>query len=110
GGVWYWNRFPGLQCDNESYCYIPLLEELNYIPSKKFADGTEIYEHCRRIGKHFGLYDSAIFSTQVRALTGTKRSSAGESAPTAATTSGQGSWSWPRVLSTGRSCPAFPGS
>jgi cyclohexanone monooxygenase len=68
GGVWYWNRFPGIQCDNESYCYIPLLEELNYIPSKKFADGTEIYEHCRRIGKHYGLYDSAIFSTQVRAL------------------------------------------
>ena len=68
GGVWYWNRYPGLQCDNESYCYIPLLEELNFIPSKKFADGTEIYEHCRRIGKHFGLYDSAIFSTQVRAL------------------------------------------
>jgi cyclohexanone monooxygenase len=68
GGVWYWNRYPGLQCDNESYCYIPLLEELNFIPSKKFADGTEIYDHCRRIGKHYGLYDSAIFSTQVRAL------------------------------------------
>ncbi len=66
GGVWYWNRYPGIQCDNESYCYIPLLEELDYIPSKKFADGPEIYEHCRRIGKHFGLYDSAIFSTQVR--------------------------------------------
>ncbi|SON59593.1 Neopentalenolactone D synthase [Mycobacterium simulans] len=68
GGVWYWNRFPGIQCDNESYCYIPLLEELNFIPSKKFADGAEIHEHCRRIGKHYGLYDSAIFSTQVRAL------------------------------------------
>jgi cyclohexanone monooxygenase len=68
GGVWYWNRYPGLQCDNESYCYIPLLEELNFIPSKKFADGTEIYEHCRRIGKHYGLYDSAIFSTQVKEL------------------------------------------
>ncbi|CAM4466968.1 Neopentalenolactone D synthase [Mycobacterium basiliense] len=68
GGVWYWNRFPGLQCDNESYCYIPLLEELNYVPSKKYADGAEIYEHCRRIGKHYGLYDSAIFSTQVRTL------------------------------------------
>lgn len=68
GGVWYWNRYPGLQCDNESYCYIPLLEELNFIPSKKFADGTEIYEHCRRIGKHYGLYDSALFSTQVRDL------------------------------------------
>lgn len=68
GGVWYWNRYPGLQCDNESYCYIPLLEELDFIPSKKFADGAEIYEHCRRIGKHYGLYDSALFSTQVRAL------------------------------------------
>ncbi len=45
-----------------------MLEELNYLPSKKFADGTEIYEHCRRIGKHFGLYDGAILSTQVRAV------------------------------------------
>lgn len=66
GGVWYWNRYPGIQCDNESYCYIPLLEELDFMPSKKFADGAEIYEHCRNIGKHFGLYDGAIFSTQVR--------------------------------------------
>jgi cyclohexanone monooxygenase len=68
GGVWYWNRYPGIQCDNESYCYVPLLEELDYIPSKKFADGAEIYDHCRRIGKHFGLYDGALFGTQVRAL------------------------------------------
>jgi cation diffusion facilitator CzcD-associated flavoprotein CzcO len=68
GGVWYWNRYPGIQCDNESYCYIPLLEELDFMPSKKFADGPEIYEHCRNIGKHFGLYDNAILSTQVRNL------------------------------------------
>ncbi|HEU4362445.1 MAG TPA: NAD(P)/FAD-dependent oxidoreductase [Mycobacterium sp.] len=68
GGVWYWNRYPGIQCDNESYCYIPMLEELDFMPSKKFADGAEIYAHCQRIGKHFGLYDSAIFSTQVRGL------------------------------------------
>jgi cyclohexanone monooxygenase len=68
GGVWYWNRFPGIQCDNDAYCYIPMLEELNYIPSKKFADGAEIYEHCRRIAKHFGLYDGAILSTQVRVV------------------------------------------
>jgi len=66
GGVWYWNRYPGIQCDNESYCYIPLLEELDFMPSKKFADGAEIFQHCRNIGKHFGLYDGAIFSTQVR--------------------------------------------
>ena len=68
GGVWYWNRFPGIQCDNDAYCYVPMLEELNFVPSKKFADGAEIYEHCRRIAKHFGLYDGAILSTQVRSL------------------------------------------
>ncbi|CPR12932.1 putative flavoprotein involved in K+ transport [Mycobacterium bohemicum DSM 44277] len=65
GGVWYWNRFPGIQCDNDAYCYIPLLEELDYVPTKKYADGAEILAHCRNIGKHFGLYDGAIFSTQV---------------------------------------------
>ena len=68
GGVWYWNRFPGIQCDNEAYCYIPMLEQLDFVPSKKYADGAEIFEHCRNIGKHFGLYDGAIFSTQVRAV------------------------------------------
>ena len=68
GGVWYWNRFPGIQCDNDAYCYIPLLEELGFMPSKKFADGAEIFGHCRNIGKHFGLYDGALFSTQVREL------------------------------------------
>ena len=68
GGVWYWNRFPGIQCDNDAYCYIPLLEELGFMPSKKFADGAEIFAHCRNIGKHFGLYDGALFSTQVREL------------------------------------------
>ena len=68
GGVWYWNRFPGIQCDNDAYCYIPLLEELGFMPSKKFADGAEILGHCRNIGKHFGLYDGALFSTQVREM------------------------------------------
>ena len=68
GGVWYWNRFPGIQCDNDAYCYLPMLEELNYMPSKKYADGAEILEHCQRIGKHFGLYDGAVFSTQVEDL------------------------------------------
>ena len=68
GGVWYWNRFPGIQCDNDSYCYIPMLEELGFMPSKKYADGAEIFEHCRNIGKHFGLYDGALFSTRVREL------------------------------------------
>jgi cyclohexanone monooxygenase len=68
GGVWYWNRYPGIQCDNESYCYLPLLEETGYIPSKRFADGVEIQQHCVRIARQFGLYDKALFHTVVRSL------------------------------------------
>jgi cyclohexanone monooxygenase len=68
GGVWYWNRYPGIQCDNDSYCYIPLLEELGYVPTKKFADGAEIFAHCQRIATHFGLYDGALFGTMARTL------------------------------------------
>jgi cyclohexanone monooxygenase len=68
GGVWYWNRYPGIQCDNESYCYLPLLEETGFIPSKRFADGVEIQQHCVRIARQFGLYERALFHTVVRAL------------------------------------------
>lgn len=68
GGTWYWNRYPGVQCDVESYTYMPLLEELNYIPRDRYAYGGEIYEHCLRLGRHFDLYGHALFGTQVRAL------------------------------------------
>jgi cation diffusion facilitator CzcD-associated flavoprotein CzcO len=68
GGCWYWNRYPGIQCDNESYCYIPLLEETGYIPSKRFADGWEIHEHFQRIANKFGLYENALFHTLIRSL------------------------------------------
>jgi cyclohexanone monooxygenase len=68
GGVWYWNRYPGIQCDNESYCYLPLLEETGFVPSKRFSDGTEIQGHCVRIAKRHGLYERALFHTQVKSL------------------------------------------
>lgn len=68
GGTWYWNRYPGVQCDVESYTYLPLLEELNYIPKEKFSYGPEVFDYCRRIAKHFDLYETAIFGTIVRAL------------------------------------------
>ncbi|AHC26153.1 MULTISPECIES: flavin-containing monooxygenase [Mycobacteriaceae] len=65
GGTWYWNRYPGVQCDVESYIYMPLLEETGYIPTKRYADGAEIFEHARRIGRHFDLYRAALFHTAV---------------------------------------------
>ena len=62
GGTWYWNRYPGAQCDIESYCYLPLLEELNVLPKEKYSYAPEIYEHSRRIGHNFGLYDITALS------------------------------------------------
>ena len=65
GGTWYWNRYPGAQCDTASLVYMPLLEETGHMPSEKYAHAPEILAHCRRIGKQFGLYDDALFHTQV---------------------------------------------
>jgi cation diffusion facilitator CzcD-associated flavoprotein CzcO len=68
GGTWYWNRYPGAQCDIEAYCYLPLLEELDYVPKEKYAFAREILDHSEAIGKHFGLYESALFQTEVTEL------------------------------------------
>ena len=68
GGTWYWNRYPGIACDVESYVYMPLLEELDYIPTEKYAKGAEIYAHCRRIAEHFDLYPNACLQTEVQEI------------------------------------------
>ena len=68
GGTWYWNRYPGAQCDIESYVYLPLLEETGYVPKEKYSFEPEIYQHAQRIGHHFDLYSRACFQTQVRDL------------------------------------------
>ncbi len=65
GGTWYWNRYPGAMCDVESYCYLPMLEELDYIPKHKYSYAPEIMEHSRNIAQHYGLYDNALMSTEV---------------------------------------------
>ena len=68
GGTWYWNRYPGAQCDTASMVYMPLLEETGHMPSEKYAHAPEILAHCQRIGKQYGLYDNALFHTQVVSL------------------------------------------
>lgn len=68
GGVWYWNRYPGAQCDTEAYIYMPLLEETGYIPTERYAHQPEIFAHLQRIGRQFELYDGACFQTQVEAM------------------------------------------
>jgi cation diffusion facilitator CzcD-associated flavoprotein CzcO len=68
GGTWYWNRYPGAQCDVESYVYLPLLEETGYIPTEKYVRAPEILDHCRRIAEHFDLYRNACLSTEVTGI------------------------------------------
>ncbi len=68
GGTWYWNRYPGAMCDVESYVYLPLLEEIGYIPTHKYSFAPEILEHSRNIAKHYRLYDNALLQTSVTEL------------------------------------------
>ena len=68
GGTWYWNRYPGIACDVESYVYMPLLEELGYIPTDKYAKGSEIFAHCQRIAERYDLYRDACLQTDVHEI------------------------------------------
>jgi len=68
GGTWYWNRYPGAQCDTASFVYMPLLEETGHMPTEKYAHAPEILTHCQNIGRQFHLYDKALFHTEVSEL------------------------------------------
>ncbi len=68
GGTWYWNRYPGIACDIESYTYLPLLEELEYVPKEKYSYGAEILAHSQAIGRKFDLYRDVCFQTRVEDL------------------------------------------
>jgi cyclohexanone monooxygenase len=65
GGTWYWNRYPGVACDVVSYDYLPLLDELDYVPKDHYAGGPEIFAHCKAIAKKYNLYELATFQTTV---------------------------------------------
>ena len=65
GGTWYWNRYPGVACDVVAYDYLPLLDEMEYVPTRHYAKGPEIYAHCQAIAKKYDLYELAIFQTTV---------------------------------------------
>jgi cyclohexanone monooxygenase len=68
GGTWYWNRYPGVRCDIEAAIYMPLIEEVGTLPTEKYATGAEIFAHAQAIGRHFGLYDHALFQTKVETI------------------------------------------
>jgi cyclohexanone monooxygenase len=68
GGTWYWNRYPGLRCDIESYVYMPLLEELGVVPTQRYVSGSEIFRHAQAIGRHYRLYERALLQTKVNSM------------------------------------------
>ncbi len=65
GGTWYWNRYPGVACDVVSYDYLPLLDELDYVPVNHYSRGPEILGHCQAIAEKYDLYELAVFQTTV---------------------------------------------
>jgi len=69
GGTWYWNRYPGAACDVPAYDYLPLLDEMDYVPSRLYAKGPEIFAHCQAIARRYDLYDLAVFRTTVVSTT-----------------------------------------
>jgi len=69
GGTWYWNRYPGIHCDIESYVYMPLLEEVGTVPEWRYAPGEEIRRHAVAIAETFDLYRDAVFQTRITELT-----------------------------------------
>ncbi|WP_375396597.1 flavin-containing monooxygenase [uncultured Sphingomonas sp.] len=68
GGTWYWNRYPGAACDVESYIYLPLLEEMGFMPRRKYTPAAEILDYCHRIAERFDLYRDVCFQTIVTEL------------------------------------------
>ncbi len=69
GGTWYWNRYPGAACDVPSYDYLPLLDEMGYVPSRFYAKGPEIFAHCQAIARRYDLYELAVFGTTITSTT-----------------------------------------
>lgn len=62
-------QFAGAQCDIESYIYLPLLEELGYVPTEKYARTTEIHKHIEMLVTRYSLKEKTIFQTEAKSMT-----------------------------------------
>ena len=101
GGTWYWNRYPGVMCDVESYIYLPMLEELDYVPTHRYASGEEIRLHLQAIADRHDLVRRRALPHRRRAApSGTTMPLGGGSAPTAATRCRAATTCWPSGSST----------
>ena len=58
-------KYPGAACDVEAFSYMPLLEETDSMPSRRYAKGGEIRAHCNKIVDTYGLRSGILFQTAV---------------------------------------------
>ena len=85
GGTWYWNRYPGISCDVESYVYLPLLEEVGYVPKRKYAlTARRSLSTARRSPASSTSTGTPASRPGSRSSYGTTTPRAGSSRPTAA--------------------------
>ncbi|KAF2170131.1 hypothetical protein M409DRAFT_51889 [Zasmidium cellare ATCC 36951] len=61
GGTWYWNHV-------EAYIYMPLLEEMQYMPKHKYAGGEELREYAESICRKYNLFDRAMFQSSAKKM------------------------------------------
>ena len=62
------NRYPGLMCDVESHIYLPLIEEMGYMPKRRYASGHEIRHYIESLCSKYGLHDRAMFQSVVQSV------------------------------------------
>ena len=55
--------YPGLMCDIESYMYLPLLEEMGYMPKHKYSMGEEIRLYGNSLCEKYGLHQRGMFQS-----------------------------------------------
>ncbi|KAK5171144.1 uncharacterized protein LTR77_004288 [Saxophila tyrrhenica] len=55
-------------CDVESYIYLPLIEEMGYMPQRRYASGHEIRKYCEKVCAKYGLHDRAVFQSRTNSM------------------------------------------
>ncbi len=100
GGTWYWNRYPGVMCDVESYIYLPMLEEIGYVPTQRYALGEEIRLHLEAWPTSSNWSTTRCSTPVSPEPSGTRTRLAGTFRPTGATRSAAAGTCWPLAFST----------
>ena len=68
GGTWYWNRYPGVRCDSDSYIYCftwdkQLLQEWEW--SERYPEQPEILRYLEHVAKRHDLKRDIQFNTRM---------------------------------------------